>query len=249
MAKQMEMEFSTIGNTLPPGISLLAYSNPGSGKTTLLGTLPIGETLIINVEGGTGPLLGSGHTVLNITSGDDMLTELDKIYKFLRTETHPFKYVGVDNISEIEQNIIMSLTKRRLKEFTEIREYGDATGKMREYLRLFRDLATEKGISVFFTAWEQVLDVKQDTGVIETLTLPKLSKNLSKEVCGLMNIVCRVEVHEKSQKRWLRIGASDKYITKTQFKGLESGETADLPMLLEKIYAYDYKEEGDGDNK
>ena len=47
---------------------------------------------------------------------------------------------------------------------------------------------------------------------------------------------------KKSGKRWIRIGPCDQYITKSQFKGLDAGELADLPTLIKKIYDYDYKE-------
>ena len=234
----------TVGDSIDRGISMVVYADPGVGKTTLAGTLPPGETLIISTEAGIGPLLGTNHNVFDLYGQN--VEKLEDLYKYLRTGNHPFKYVVLDNISELEQRILSSLTQRRGKEFTEIKEYGDSAFKMREYLHLFRDLVYQN-ITVIFNAWEFLLDVKQDGGILITRTFPKLSRKLAPEVCGIVDVVGHLEVHEKSGKRWLRIGPSAQYITKTQFKGLDDGELADLPALLTKLYSYNYKQgEEDG---
>ena len=236
----MQMEFKEIGESLEGrGITMIGYCNPGGGKTHMAGTLPPKETLILDIDGGTAPLIGSGHIVVSMTDKTNLIGAMEKMHRYLKVEDHPFKYVVLDNISELEQRIIFQLTKDRDKKFTEIREYGDAACKMRELLKLYRDLR-DQGISVFFMAWERIQDIAQDTGLIETLIIPKLSENLSKEFCGQVDIVAHVEADEKSDNRWLRIGPSDRYVTKTQLKGLKNGEEADLTLLLEKIYAYDY---------
>lgn len=231
----------TFGELVPDkinrGISILIYADPGVGKTTLASTLPEGETLILNFEAGLGPLLGTKHLVSNLHGTD--VSKLDELYKDLRTKKHPFKYVVLDNISELEQWVLLSLTKKRGKEFTEVREYGDAAFKMREYMHLFRDLVFQ-GITVIFNAWEFPLEIKNNDGCIITKTFPKLSKRVSPEVCGIVDVVGHLEVHEKTGKRWIRFGPSDQYITKSQFKGLSDGEPADLVTILEKLYDYDY---------
>lgn len=229
-----------IGDKIDRGISIIVYADPGAGKTTLASTLPAGETLIINTEAGLGPLLGTNHVVFDLHG--ENVDQVEELYKYLRTEKHPFKYVVLDNISELEQWVLLSLTQRRGKEFTEIKEYGDAAFKMREYLHLFRDLVYND-ICVIFNAWEFLLDVKQESGIIITKTFPKLAKRLAPEACGIVDVVAHLEVHEKSNKRWLKLGSSSQYITKSQFQGLEDAEPADLPPLFAKLYAYDYKKE------
>lgn len=235
-------KFSKAPTKINRGIAFLIYANPGVGKTTLAATLPAGETLIINTEAGLGPLLGTNHLVYDLHG--DNVAQLDELYKYLRTQKHPFKYVVLDNVSELEQWLILSLTHQRGKEFTEIREYGDAAYKMREFLHLFRDLIYQ-GITVVFNAWEFPLEIRNVDGCVITQTFPKLMKSVAPEFCGIVDVVGHLEVHEKSGKRWIRFGPSAQYITKTQFKGLDlAGEIPDFPTIIQKLLDYDYKEEG-----
>lgn len=240
----MKDKMRKIGNKIDRGICILVYSDPGIGKTTLGATLPAGETLFINTEAGLGPLLGTKHIVFNVNA--DNISDVEGLYKYLRTEKHPFKNVVFDNISEYEQWLVLSYTHKRRKEVPELREHGDTSYKMKEMMHLYRDL-TEKHINVIFNAWEFPLDIKNQDGVVITKTFPMMGKKLAPRICGIVDVVAHLEVHEKSGKRWLRIGPSNQYETKTQFKGLDDGELADLPTLLDKLYSYDYKEVKNGD--
>jgi len=245
MAKrQVSIKFEKAPSKINRGISLVIYADPGRGKTTLASTLPEKETLIINTEAGLGPLIGSEHIIFNFDRAGD-LRQIDDIYLYLRTQEHPFKYVVVDNLSDLEQWILLRLTEERSKEFTELREYGDAANKLRQYIRDFRDLV-DLGITVLFTAWEAPIDIKNHQGEVITKTFPKIAKKIAPELCGLVDIVGYLEVYEKTGERWVRFGPSDQVITKSQFKGLDNGERANLPEILNKVLEYDYasKEKG-----
>ena len=231
------MKFQKVPNKLKRGVSMLIYADPGVGKTHLLGTLPVGETLIIDVEAGEGPLIGSGHYIFKLNRD---LKQLAELYKFLRTEKHPFKYICVDNISELSEWIVISIMKMRSKEFTDIKEYGDASFKMREYITLFRDLTEVRGISVFFTAWEMALDIQQGAGMVVTKRFPKVFKKIAADIAGKPDIVAHLEKVEKTGDRFLRLEGSGDIVCKSQLKGLDQFEPANLPEILEKIYAYDY---------
>lgn len=231
------MKFTKAPNKLNRGISMLIYADPGVGKTTLCGTLPVGETLFIDIEAGEGPLIGSGHVMFRL---DRDLKQLQEIYNYLRTENHPFKYLVVDNISELEEWIVRVITETRSKEFTDIKEYGDASFKMREYITLFRDLTVAKNMCVFFTAWEMIIDIEQSSGVVITKAFPKVFKKIAADIAGKPDIVAHLEKNPKTDDRYLRFESSPTIIAKTQLKGLERFEPANLPDILKKIYDYDY---------
>ena len=238
---------TSAGNKIDRGISFIIYGNPGVGKTTLATTLPPDETLIINSEAGLGPLLGKGHVVFNLlqfVEDGEFEKVVEEMYKKLRTEEHPFNYVVLDNLSEMENQMLLSITRRRGKETPSIKEYGDVAFKMKEWVHLWRDLVYQ-GITVVFNAWEFPIELKNFDGNVITQVLPKVSKSYAPNICGLVDVVGHVEVHEKSGKRWIRFRPNDQYLCKSQFAGIggandPSGEPADLTHVLGIIRAHIY---------
>jgi phage nucleotide-binding protein len=171
---------------------------------------------------------------------------IDDIYKTIRTSSHVFKNVVIDNLSEIENQLILNITQRHGKDTPALREYGDASFKMKQWIHQFRDL-TFQGINVVLNAWEFPMDLRNVEGSIVTLVCPKVSKSIVPVLCGCVDVVGHLEVHEKTGKRWIRLRPNDQYLCKSQFKGIggandPSGELPDLMELLTKIKDYDYKE-------
>jgi len=220
-------ECKPIGSKIDRGISMTVFANPGIGKTTF----------------------GSGHYVLNLqkimANGTSVEDAMNDIYRSIRTKELPFKYIVLDNVSELCDQLVNHYTTSRNKDFPEIREHGDTAYKFREWIHNWRDLV-EMGITVVFNAWEQDYDVAVSDGNVATRTCPKVGKSNVPSICGLCDIVGHLEVHEKSGKRWLRIGPSRQYVTKSQFSGLEDGEVADLPSIINKVMEFDYSR---GDKK
>jgi len=178
-------------NKINRGISIIIYSDPGIGKTTLAATLPPGETLIITAEAGLGPLLGTDHHVfdiLKVIENHDIEKVIVDLYKHLRTEKHPYKNIVIDNLSELEQQLILNLTKQRNKHTPEIREYGDSSYKMKEWVHLFRDLIYQ-GINVVFNAWEFPLEIRNAEGSIMSRTFPLIGKKIAPQICGLVDVL------------------------------------------------------------
>lgn len=244
-------ELEPVGNTIERGISMCIYANPGIGKTTLATTFANPEeTLIISAEAGLGPLLGKKVTVLDLlgaVNNNEFEKLIDDIYKQIRTTSHPFKNIVIDNLSEIENQLILHITQRHGKEAPTLREYGDASFKMKEWIHEFRDLVYQ-GMNVVFNAWEFPIELRNVEGEVVTLIAPKLSKTNVPVLCGCVDIVGRLQVHEKTGKRWIRLRPNDYCICKSQFKGIAgpkdpSGELPDLGMLLDKINSYNYKED------
>ena len=217
------------------GLSFVIYADPGVGKTTLATTLPDDDTLIINTEAGLGPVLGKRHSVFNLK---DNLADLEKVYQTLHA--NPVPYLVIDNISEMEQWMINTLTKSRKKDFVELKEYGDSSYKLREYIRLFRDLVY-LGTTVVFNAWEFPLEIRVSGGEVRTKAFPKLSKKLAIEICGLVDVVGHLEKYPKTGDRYIRFEGTTDIQAKSQFKGLEKFEQADFMPIIKKLREHDYK--------
>ena len=151
-----------------------------SGKTYQMGYFPKDETIILDVDGGILTLAGTEISVFPIKED---LSEIAKIYNYLKTEKHPFKYVCIDNFSELEKFFLSAIGKERNVEYWRQLEWGNASQKDREYMRRFRDL-TELGINVIFIAWD--MQVETDDGV---KTSPMLMRKVAGEFAGLMDNV------------------------------------------------------------
>lgn len=232
------LKFEVAGSKVSPnrGVSAILYADAGIGKTTMATTLPGDETLIINVEAGLGAMLGKGHHIFYLK---DDLSQLDELYKFIRTEKHHWKYVVVDNITELSNWIVNVLYRGRSKDFPTLAEYGDASAKMREYVHLFRDLV-EQGITVIFNAWEMNLEIKNSGGEVVTKTCPMMFKKIASEICGLVDMVGHLECWDKTGDRWVRFHPLKGLVAKTGFKGISAEEPAHWPTILKKVYEYDY---------
>jgi len=225
------------------GISMIIYGDPGAGKTTLATTLPEGETLIVNTECGLGPLLGTEHIVFNlreaVINGVNIEVAMTDLYRKIRTKELPVKNVVIDNISEMIDQLTIHFTDSRNKDFPELRERGDTSYKFLSWIHEWRDLQ-ELGINVIFNAWEFPYELQQTSGVTITKTAPMVGKASCFKICGLVDVVGHLEIHEKSGQRWVRIGPSRQYLTKSQFQGLDAGEPANLPAIIKKVKEFDY---------
>lgn len=237
-------------NKITRGLATIIFADPGVGKTTVASTLPVGDTLIISVESGVGPLMGTGHRIVNLkeamaNSGLNIEGLMTELYKKIRTGDIPVKNVVIDNMSELIKCALHHYTETRHKEFPEIREHGDTAYKVMEWITNWRDLV-EQGINVVFNAWETQLDIQNSDGTIVTKTCPDLGKSNTQRACGLVDLVGHLEVFEKTGKRWIRFGPAKQFLTKCQFKGLVDGnnptgaQPPNMTDIMNTIREYDY---------
>jgi hypothetical protein len=139
----------------------------------------------------------------------------------------------------LEQQLIICLTKRHGKESPELKEYGDASYKMKQWLHNFRDLIFQN-INVVLNFWEFPIDIQNQDGMIVTKTFPMLGKKIAPQMCGIVDAVGHLEVWEKTGKRLVKFGPSNQFITKVQFKGLDAMEPPDLLAIINKLISFDY---------
>jgi phage nucleotide-binding protein len=227
------------------GLSIMIYADPGKGKTSLACTLPVDETLFVVTEAGMGPLLGKGFRYFDVlaTMKLNPLMSLEEIiqefYKEIRTNPKfPFKYIVIDNLSELESQLLSDYTRRRKKPFPEAKEYGDVSFRIHEWVVLFRDLQYQ-GITVIFNVWEKQMELKSMTGESYTMAYPYLSGRNAAAIPGIVDAVGHL--YTKGEARFVEFSQNNMCITKCQFNGLAK-EEANLMTILGKIRSYNYGE-------
>lgn len=192
-----------------PGISALIYAAAGIGKTTLLGTLP-GRTLVIDIESGTRVLIGKKN--IDIIHVPQDLTGLKETFDWLRSaEAKAYQFVCLDSATELEKYMLIRLADRAGKNtIPSLKDYGEAQHKMREYLRTIRDL-TVNGQHVIINALEMQSDATDGTTQKSRL-MPMMMNKLAPEICGLTDIVGRMEIssrEESAGERFIRLEATE----------------------------------------
>lgn len=215
------------------GITMLVYGDSGTGKTTLLGTIADPNTLIIDVEGGLSVLRDKTFDTVRVSEDLANLKEVfDHLQNGLKHTT-----ICLDSATELEAFMIAQLSKIKNREKPTLDEYGAAAYKMRQYMRVLRDLR-DKGVNVVITALETPMDLEQGSGVTRTKMYPLMMKKLAPEVAGLFDIVARMKVSVKEGSkgtRFLLLDGTENELAKTRYRMEKPWFEADLGKLFATV--------------
>lgn len=225
------------------GFSMILYGDSGIGKTTSIGTLPVGKTFIVDVEGSLFVIEDRHHYYMSMEDWtDDEMAKLDGTYAMLKTEQKTdavdfskIKFVVIDTLTELYKWFqFYYLTKSNRKYFNKA-IYGKAAQKLREYIRNYRNLVYQ-GKNVIFTCIETSMDLSSDGVSEHKKTYPYLSEGFVKEVSQLMDVVGHLEVKNTlNDTRQIRLKDNGVYYCKSRIKGLDEFESPDLKKLFLKM--------------
>lgn len=242
------------------GLTMILYGEPGIGKTHAVNFLPDKTTLYIGFEGGDEPLIGKDIPIINFSSasGKDSLVALKQVMDAiqhkeqivigkLRIDTSKLTNVVIDNISELERYMQMGLMKTRGKAFMTIKEYGDSTQKMKEYMRIIRDLKLS-GLYVTAIAHEQIIEERDETGISVTRTYPQMGQRIVREIMGMFDIVGRMEREYGDEaegkvdvQRVIRINPNQRVAAKCRITGLVEAYGDTVSQDIGELYRNAYK--------
>ena len=193
-------------------LTVLIYGTPGMGKTTLLGNLK-GYTLIVDVDKGTSVLIGNENVdVLRLSKGAD---ELRQVINELNVKCD-YDNVCIDSLSELEGSMLSELGRKgRNNGVPELGDYNRTDCFLIDWCREARNI----NANIFFTAWEKYTDLYLPSGEKVTAVRPMLRDKNIERVCGLCDIVGRIEVNRETGERivWLE-GTSRKIAKDRIFK-------------------------------
>ena len=185
--------------------TILLYAAPKTGKTTVLGQLK-GKTLIIDVDRGS-TVLRENKNDIDIVRLDSELTDLPKILESLEKE-NTYTNICIDGLSELEKAMLTIYGRLGKNDGApEQSHYNRVQFKIIDYCRRFRALQS----NIIFTAWEACVEYVALDGSKYVQSKPLLSGKTSETICGLCDIVGRVEISVKDETkghRYIRFEAS-----------------------------------------
>ena len=188
-------------------LTVLIYGTPGMGKTTLLGNLK-GRTLIVDVDKGTSVLTGCENVdVLRLSKNVD---ELRQVINELKAKCD-YDNVCIDSLSELEGSMLSELGRKgRNNGVPEIGDYNRVDCFLIDWCREARNI----NANIFFTAWEKYTDLYLPSGEKVTAVRPMLRDKNIERVCGLCDIVGRIEVNRETGERVVCLEGTSRKIAK-----------------------------------
>lgn len=214
-------------------IKMLIYGESGAGKTSLARTIKE-PVIVVSSEGGLLSIADAGLDYIDVTRDDNgnaipkekRLERVGEAYKFLSTEKHQYKWVFIDSITEIGQNVVEKLQV----EFPERKDglvlWGEYAKRMRSLIKAFRDLH----MNVIMTALCVI--EKDDMG--RKMTKIDLNGKVGEQMPQFLDEVFYLNA-DQDGKRTLVTNRTSNILAKDRSGCLGKTEEADLSLIVEKI--------------
>jgi len=223
-------------------INWLLYGHSGSGKTVIAGKLP-GRVLILANEQGTisAKRQGSKAKVWLIRRWEDLV----EAYEWLANNEHPFDWVVVDTVTEMQYKCIrwilrtaVAANPQRDPHIPALQDYQKWQLSMKQMIVDFNELP----VNVLWTAQEMVREDPDGEDIILPLIEGK-DYQISSWVCAQMDVVSHLALKsvkkrvngkvEKSFVRRLTCNESPPIFAKDRYDVL--GKVVDSPDIVELV--------------
>lgn len=211
--------------------SILIFAQAGTGKTTTAKYLP-GKTLVIDIDRTTNVLAGEENIDIVYLDTTQPFNAVRVLLKEIH-DNHLDNYDNIffDNLSEFEnawfgEKAKESKTKTGAEmgtpQLADYNAYGYFMTDMIRYINSW------KGVNKVFTAWETTRQVQTSGGQIYNQFVPDIREKILNNVLGLMNVVGRLVINEKSGNRGFILTPSDGVFSKNQLDERKNCAHSDL---------------------
>ncbi|QMV47880.1 putative P-loop containing nucleoside triphosphatehydrolase [Salmonella phage S144] len=228
---QIRSTKSAVENKLP---KVAVYGQSGVGKTSLAKTLPHGEVLIIDAEGGLMSVADADIDSTPIGKFQDILD----LYKWLTEskEAKKYKHLIFDSLSDVAE-VCLDYEKTQVNDKRQA--YGNTNDKMMYIMRQFRDLP-------FSVAYLCKLEKNKDEVTGAMLYSPLMpGQQLPKQLPYLMDAVLALRMTAPDKdgncERYLQTQPDFQWEAKCRNapgRELDAREPANLGWIYDKLQGY-----------
>lgn len=199
--------------------SALIYSAPGVGKTSTAKYLK-GKTLVIDIDRTSNVLAGEENIDIVYLDTTEPFTTTKQLLKEIHDEQlSNYDNIFIDNLSEFENAWFGQKAKEsKTKQGTDM-----GTPQMQDYnaytyyiLDMVRYINSWPGVNKIYTAWETQLPVVSSTGQEYNKFYPDVRSKILNGMLGLMNLVGRMVVSQKTGSRGFLLEPNDDTYAKNQ---------------------------------
>ena len=199
--------------------SVLIYAQPGVGKTSTLRYLP-GRTLVIDVDRTTNVLAGvSNVDVVKLDTKHPLEGARALLGEIYKTQLGNYDNIAFDNISEFEQAWLgekaneaktKSGADMGIPQMNDYNQFGFYLPDMIRFINSW------PGVNKVYTAWETTRQIDTPSGQTYNQFVPQMREKLVTNVMGLMNVVGRMVISDKTGARGFILKPSNAAFAKNQ---------------------------------
>jgi len=192
------MDFINAANMKEEKATYLVYAPPGMGKTTAIKHYP-GKTLVLDIDRTTRVLRGCENIdILKVDNVNTWKAWQDTLVA-LPTMLEKIKWnnIVVDNISELERCILSDLGSKGKNNGVPCQgDYQFMQFKLVNSLRFLKQMDA----NIILNAWETTEQYTDANGQQFNRTMPMISPKILSNICGLCDIVARLNMNEKGER-------------------------------------------------
>ncbi|KRL95546.1 hypothetical protein FD28_GL002516 [Levilactobacillus hammesii DSM 16381] len=198
---------------------MLIYAQPGVGKTSTLRYLP-GRTLVIDVDRTTNVLAGvPSIDVVKLDTKHPLEGARALLSEIHKTQLGNYDNIAFDNISEFEQAWLgekaneaktKSGADMGIPQMNDYNQFGFYLPDMIRFINSW------PGVNKVYTAWETTRQIETPSGQTYNQFVPQMREKLVTNVMGLMNVVGRMVISDKTGARGFILRPSNAAFAKNQ---------------------------------
>jgi phage nucleotide-binding protein len=207
------LKITNASNITDDRATYLLYAPPGTGKTYTLNYLE-GKTLYVAIDKTQYPLKGNENIDILDFDTHNAWDEWNELIKWIaKTDLSQYDNLAFDNVSELFRSMLGNLGRKgKNNRVPEMQHYQQIDFFIIDSLRFINSL----GKRIVYLAWEITDEFQTEGGQIFNRSFPDLRKTIMNNFMGLCQVVGKLAVNQKTEKRGFILSPSNSVFAKNQ---------------------------------